>query len=926
LRNKIFFASVSATVVVVISTLVLLSQRAGFSVPSRFEGKTVTKIEFVGIKKNGNGKSDDIVDIRAFNGFEIIRDQAQKNAILSKGERPEFDVIGLDMPLDPNKIRDTIKLLFREGKVSDVRVEVQEFGDGVLVRFYCEERANVTKISLKGLDKFQETEIKDKLFFKEGEPLRKDLIEKSLPSIKRKYFEAGLFNCVLSYKIDDDPDKKDGSKRVTIYIDEGEDMKIAKISILGAKMIPDYELRGIMQSKELKLLGDGYYKRDVLEQDKARIVAYYKSKGYLDAEIINDPLHQIEYEWDNPEDQSGSVRSIYITLKIHEGEKYYFDGYEVSGITGNVGDKDKGVFITKDKVESSFELKKKDPAEAQLDEKISNLYASATGKDVDTDVVFDNSLFEKDLQSIMFQYMGYGRIYTRVNPAAKDRYEERTINGVVEKRKYRKYSIEIAEGGENYIEKIYIRGLKKTKEKVVRRELLMKEESDGKAELFDSYKMQFTRERIFNLGYFKQVNIDIRPGTREGKVNIIIDVEEQPTGTVSVGGSWATRGGFSIFANVGDTNFMGNGQSVSVKVNYGPTSISSSINFTEPWLFDKPIALNAQIFYRLLTIEDTSLFSNSEESATYQKQLFGYSVGPTYRFLYFFGLGFDWTHTFKNIVDASGNCSDEVLVEKKLGFQEKRAITTYATFNNTDNSLNPTKGASARLSYTFVGGYFLRGDDHYMQFDPSLEMYYTPFTLPFLKDYPCVIQIRGSGSFINPPFYRNKMEKLQPRSKNEWLDSEDRLRVGGPGSLRGWDYYNDYDLPESWRNGLYHELLYGAEFRVPIVKQYLWMTFFFDAASLWTDKFWEQNLSDSDKAQIASDKNAKLLYDIRDIDKVDLMSYFRYSYGFGFKIQIPMMPLRLWFGKKAVWAGAGHGYFRPISGYNFQFAIGDMQF
>jgi outer membrane protein insertion porin family len=56
------------------------------------------------------------------------------------------------------------------------------------------------------------------------------------------------------------------------------------------------------------------------------------------------------------------------------------------------------------------------------------------------------------------------------------------------------------------------------------------------------------------------------------------------------------------------------------------------------------------------------------------------------------------------------------------------------------------------------------------------------------------------------------------------------------------------------------------------------------------------------------------------------MSYFRYSYGFGFKIQIPMMPLRFWFGKKVEWAGKEHGYFRSLSGFNFQFGIGDMAF
>ncbi|HOE20029.1 MAG TPA: BamA/TamA family outer membrane protein, partial [Spirochaetota bacterium] len=67
-------------------------------------------------------------------------------------------------------------------------------------------------------------------------------------------------------------------------------------------------------------------------------------------------------------------------------------------------------------------------------------------------------------------------------------------------------------------------------------------------------------------------------------------------------------------------------------------------------------------------------------------------------------------------------------------------------------------------------------------------------------------------------------------------------------------------------------------------------------------------------------------YDIRDITDVDVMSYFKYSYGFGFKIQLPMMPLRFWFGRKLAWVGKDEGYFKPLSGFQFQFGIGDMRF
>ena len=74
------------------------------------------------------------------------------------------------------------------------------------------------------------------------------------------------------------------------------------------------------------------------------------------------------------------------------------------------------------------------------------------------------------------------------------------------------------------------------------------------------------------------------------------------------------------------------------------------------------------------------------------------------------------------------------------------------------------------------------------------------------------------------------------------------------------------------------------------------------------------------------DKGTKELYDIKDFWRADLMNYFKYSWGFGFKVQIPMMPLRFWFGKKMMWVGANRGYFKEIGDFTFQFGIGDMRF
>jgi outer membrane protein insertion porin family len=907
----VVFAAVSVT----IGGLLFYSSRA-YSVSSRYEGKIIKRIEYVGIKKGADGK-ETVVALNFIDGDGLVKTELRQRAINAGGSKESvLPLVQEGEPLTAEAVKETIKLFFSNGRVLDMRAEAQDLGDGVLLRFLCEERPNVSVIEFRGLDKVLETELKDRLLIKEGEPFRKDLLERSFPEIKKKYSETGLFNCILDYNIMPDPDKDDGSIKVVIRVDEGEDIKIAKFSILGAEKIPDSELKSVIETKEKSLLGDGLFKRDVFEQDKTRILTYYKKNGFLDAEIVNSE-NQIDYEWEDPEDSEHHVRQMYITLKVREGEQYFFDGYEFNGITGTIGNKDDDDFVTLDRVKKLVQLNK------EPEVSFSNLFNS------NNDVVLDYVAMEKDRYEISMLYAHFGHLNARVTPTTVDRYEDRKEGGVVKKVKFRKYHFDISEGSKSYIEKIYIRGCKKTKEKVVRREILMKEETNGVAEPFDSYKMNMTRERIFNLGLFKEVNIDIRPGSAEDKVNLVVDVQEQPTGTISVGGSWASSSGFAIFTDLGEKNLMGNAWAVNLRMVYGPTQMSTTLSFTEPWFLDMPIAWTSSVSYARIQKTDSNSIFTTGDDAEYIKQSAGYSTGLTYRFWYYFSTGLTWGQYFTKLTDVKGSCSDDIFIEKKLGLQDKRSLTLHLGYDSRNSNLNPTRGMSISLDSAMVGGYFIRGDYHFMNYMPSAELYYSPTTLPFLPSYPIVFQLRGSANFIMPPFFRSKVEKIQKQENNPWVKTEDYLLLGGPGYsgsglLRGWDL-DDSDFPESWQDGLYHQLLYGAEMRVPIHPQYLWMAFFFDAGSLWTDSYWEKGMTETKKTTVDKDKANGLVYDIRDFNKVDVMKYFRYSYGFGFKIQIPMMPLRFYFGKKMLWEGKDTG-FKAISGFNFQFTIGDIIF
>ena len=823
------------------------------SEPSKYEGKIVRKIEFEGLK---NVSEEDVKEIM----------------LTTEG-----------YPLKAAEVREDIKNIFALGQFENVNVEIDDFSDGVKLKVFLEERPVIGKIDFKGNDELTETDLLEALHLKEGDVYRKDLLETGLKNLRSKYDKDGYSSAYITYKVKNGEDEN--SVAIDIIIDEGEDIKVRKIAILGATKIYVKQLQGLMETKEDWLFGDGAFKKEVFEEDKKKIISYYQQEGYLDAQIVEE---KVEYEWVNPLEPG--KRCVYIVLKLSEGERYFFEGpYDVK-----IGDGKSNVLTDKEieKLKESFQLK--DPGE-----------------------LFDNTKFLNDRQSISFLYASKGYIFARVAPKKTITEREVDIDGVKENRKFVKVDFMIDEGKKAYIEQIIIKGNKKTKDKVIRRELAVKEGG-----LFDSEKMQVSRETIYNLGYFKQVDFDVRPGTRDGYMNLIVDVEEQPSGTISMGGGYASASGFSIFADISENNLLGNGQIVGVKFEYGPEKTSVTLSFQERWLFDYPIGFNSSVFYYITKYDDSSIFPDSGDTSNYKKKGVGYSLGLSYRFWYYWVTGATWIHSFQTYFDPSGNSPDDIFLSVDRGVQTKRAMKFYIYRDSKDNYLNPTRGFRTGISATVTGGSILRGDDHFTQYSPELYVYYSPFHLPFLKTHPTVFEFRFSADFITPPMGKDWVQENKPYEKNEWLESNDRLSIGGTETVRGWMYY-DSSLPDSWKYvGLYHRILYGGEYRIPLHPQMLWVALFFDAGSLWTDKFWEEQLSDKNRAYVDADLQSGKLRRLDQIFEGNLLPYFIYSYGFGIKVQVPMMPLRFWWGKKMIYEDG----FKTLSDFNFQFSIGDIRF
>ena len=149
-------------------------------------------------------------------------------------------------------------------------------------------------------------------------------------------------------------------------------------------------------------------------------------------------------------------------------------------------------------------------------------------------------------------------------------------------RPMRHIHFQVSENNLAHVEEIIIRGNDKTKDYVIRREILIK-----KGQLFNSTLVNLSRQNLINLQYFKEVNLQMRPGTVPGKMNIIFEVKEQPTGNIAVGGTYGVSTGFALNTNLSENNFQGEGQTLSGSINYGILQRGISIGWTEPWFYEK---------------------------------------------------------------------------------------------------------------------------------------------------------------------------------------------------------------------------------------------------------------------------------------------------------------------------------------------------
>ena len=269
---------------------------------------------------------------------------------------------------------------------------------------------------------------------------------------------------------------------------------------------------------------------------------------------------------------------------------------------------------------------------------------------------------------------------------------------------------------EGIVEDIVVKGNTKTKAHVITREMRTK-----KGQPFNSKDARRSMQKLYNLGFFEDVNLKLQPGKQPGGTILEISVVEQKTGTFSIGGGYSASDGLVGIITVGDKNFRGSGDNVNVHWEFGgkaSTTGNYSVSYQKPWIDSKQTSLGFTVYNMVNQYIDYN--TNGDDIATYNRRYRGFDITlgrPVNDYLAHYV-------TLKNRWDeyvewVSGQTYTDAYIKDNYGLT--RSIILSRVFDSRDSNTNPSEGTRYSLSGEFAG---LGGDFNFNKYTAEMRHYW----------------------------------------------------------------------------------------------------------------------------------------------------------------------------------------------------------
>ncbi len=587
-------------------------------------------------------------------------------------------------------MRDDIRSVYKMGFFEKVEADVQDTAAGKLLTFVVQENPSIQEVRIAGNKKIKEKDILAAIVTKPYAILQQNVINEDVQKIVKLYHQKGYFNAVVKSGVDF---PKDPRKAVVAFtIDENKKVYIKKIEFGGNENFSDRKLRGVMQVKQKGFLSwitdRGVLQRDILETDVDRLTVFYHDKGFMDAKV---GAPQVDLRQDG----------FYITVPVEEGERYKIKSV---GLAGDLPEDQKQV------------MKKLDIKESEY---------------------FSRENLRHDIDRIGKQFMDQGYAHTEVNPEVKrDKASETTD-----------ITYNIKKGDLVYINRIFVTGNSKTRDKVVRREVKLSE-----GDLFSASKLERSLLNLKKLDFFEEVEIVPTETGQAGLMDLHVKVKEKLTGAISVGGGFSSDDGLFASGEIVQRNFLGRGQYLGLKVYFGDEAERYVVSFTEPWLFDMPLAAGVDVYNWIREYND------------FTKDAKGVRLRTGYPFGNYSRITASYTLEDADVTEVDDDASR--FIKSQEGNLLKSSITVGAERDTTDHPFLPTRGSINAITVEYASR-FLGSDTDFVKSELHSGWYHPLF-------WKFIGFVRGEIGWIN--------------ELDEEVPIYERFFLGGINSLRGFEW------------------------------------------------------------------------------------------------------------------------------------------
>jgi outer membrane protein insertion porin family len=606
---------------------------------------------------------------------------------------------------------------------------------------------------------------------------------------------------------------------VVFTVNEGGKATVRTIRFEGNTHFGDKILRKQMKTRGKTILAfvdkSGRLDEVQLQQDLDSIKEFYQDHGYIDAEV-------------NGVRKERGEGAMVITIAVTEGQQYHVGRLTITGQKES----------TTDRIRALLKMKEGD--------------------------VYSPKQLHDDAKALADGYGQGGFVDLVITPQGTP-----SGPGIVDLH----YKIE--EGNRSFVERINIIGNTRTKDKVIRREILV---SPG--DVFNTVRVETSKKRLENLGYFATVETYPEDSGVPGRKDLTVQVQEKRTGSLSFGGGFSTIDSLVFFTELTQGNFditnwpslTGGGQKFRARAQIGTQRKDLVLALTEPYFLDRRLSLGGQAF-----------FSEADYLSTlYSQRDYGFSVEARKPLTPFIYATLNYRLENIQIYNVQSGVSQDIQAE--AGTQTKSAVGGSIVFDHRDSPLLTRTGQ--RLSITpYVAGGFLGGTVQTYGADVEAAQY---FHLPydvifFINAEAAVVDVWGGqpeASLVGPP----GNQALVPT-----VPIFDRLYLGGSNNLRGFAFR---DVGPRDKTG---EPLGGqsmaratAEMTFPVVKN-VRVAVFYDTGILNVNAY-DFNFND----HLASDA------------------------GMGLRLDLPIGPLRIDYGIPIQKDGRGSsGHINFNVGYQF---------